>query len=314
MPGKPFDEWKGCISMPKTTPLSLHSTSPRLRTGESRHLVCFWLSPTSMARREHFLRTWSAVMGRNGPFVSMCGRVHYALFRCKTAPSITATFSIISFSHMQITAPSKKHPHPLSLHSASPRLRTGESLHLVCFWLSPTSMARREHHRCATGVRHMECVSGSERSVSVSGRGALLSIDTTKHPHPLLSLHSASPRLRTGESRHPVCFWLSPTSMARREHHLCAPGVRGWVRTVRFCEWKGCIAINRYNKTSPSIIIATFSITPSPHRRITAPSLLLAFAHIHGEAGTPTGGVGSAVVGLNSPVLCAGGVLFPVSN
>jgi hypothetical protein len=35
---------------------------------------------------------------------------------------------------------------------------------------------------------------------------------------------------------------------------------------------------------------------PSPHRRINASSLLLAFAHIQGEAGTPTGGVGSAVV------------------
>jgi hypothetical protein len=42
--------------------------------------------------------------------------------------------------------------------------------------------------------------------------------------------------------------------------------------------------------------------------------LLLAFAHIQGEAGTPTGGFGSAVVGRNSPVLCAGGVIiyFPI--
>jgi hypothetical protein len=35
-------------------------------------------------------------------------------------------------------------------------------------------------------------------------------------------------------------------------------------------------------------------------------------AHIQGEAGTPPGGVGSAVVGRNSPVLCAGGVLFQI--
>jgi hypothetical protein len=34
-----------------------------------------------------------------------------------------------------------------------------------------------------------------------------------------------------------------------------------------------------------------------------APSLLLAFAHIHGEAGTPTGGIYSAVVGRNGPLL-----------
>jgi hypothetical protein len=49
---------------------------------------------------------------------------------------------------------------------------------------------------------------------------------------------------------------------------------------------------------------------PYLHRRINAPSLLLAFAYIQGEAGTPTGGICSAVVGRISPVLCAGGVLF----
>jgi hypothetical protein len=51
-------------------------------------------------------------------------------------------------------------------------------------------------------------------------------------------------------------------------------------------------------------IVASFDTAPSPHRRINSPSLLLAFAHVQGEAGTPTGGVGSAVVGRNSPVLC----------
>jgi hypothetical protein len=35
--------------------------------------------------------------------------------------------------------------------------------------------------------------------------------------------------------------------------------------------------------------------------------LLLAFAHIHGKAGTPTLGIWSAVVGRNGPVLCAEG-------
>jgi hypothetical protein len=59
---------------------------------------------------------------------------------------------------------------------------------------------------------------------------------------------------------------------------------------------------------------ASFDTAPSPHRRINAPSLLLAFAHIQGEAGTPTGGVGSAVVGRNSPVLCAGGVLIYIKK
>jgi hypothetical protein len=44
----------------------------------------------------------------------------------------------------------------------------------------------------------------------------------------------------------------------------------------------------------------SFDTTPSPDGRINAPSLLLAFAHIHGEAGTPTGGIYSAVVGRNN--------------
>ena len=61
-------------------------------------------------------------------------------------------------------------------------------------------------------------------------------------------------------------------------------------------------------------ILATFDTTPSPHGRINAPSLLLAFAHIHGEAGTPTVGICSAVVGRNGPFLCAEGVdLLPTS-
>ena len=50
-------------------------------------------------------------------------------------------------------------------------------------------------------------------------------------------------------------------------------------------------------------ILASFDTTPSPHRRITAPSLVLAFAHIQGEAGTPALGIWSALVGRKGPVL-----------
>ena len=60
------------------------------------------------------------------------------------------------------------------------------------------------------------------------------------------------------------------------------------------------------NDDDPTIyvcILASFDTTLSPHRRINAPSLLLAFAHIHGEAGTPTLAIWSAV-GWNGPVLC----------
>jgi hypothetical protein len=58
--------------------------------------------------------------------------------------------------------PAKQTP-LFSLHSTPPRLRISDSMHLVCFWLSPTSMARLEHQRRASAVH---C--GSERSVSVS--------------------------------------------------------------------------------------------------------------------------------------------------
>jgi hypothetical protein len=51
--------------------------------------------------------------------------------------------------------------------------------------------------------------------------------------------------------------------------------------------------------------LATFDTIPSPHRRFNAPRLLLAFVHIHGEAGTPTEGIWNAVVGRNGPFLCA---------
>jgi hypothetical protein len=90
--------------------------------------------------------------------------------------------------------------------------------------------------------------------------------------------------------------------------------VRCWVGTARFCVQAGCFFPVVYIMTplSPHI----FDTAPSPHRRINAPRLLLAFAHIQGEAGTPTGGDGSAVVGRNSPVrFCVqAGCFFPVYN
>jgi hypothetical protein len=77
----------------------------------------------------------------------------------------------------------------------------------------------------------------------------------------------------------------------------------------RFCVQDECF-FSPCKINDPSFSL--FDTAPSPHRRINAPSLLLAFAHIQGEAGTPMGGVGSAVVGQKSPILCAGGVLFSV--
>jgi hypothetical protein len=42
---------------------------------------------------------------------------------------------------------------PFSHHLTPPRHRTGESMHLVCFWPSPTPRARRERQRGASGMR-----------------------------------------------------------------------------------------------------------------------------------------------------------------
>jgi hypothetical protein len=86
--------------------------------------------------------------------------------------------------------------------------------------------------------------------------------------------------------------------------------MRWRVGTARFCVQERCFFPCEINDS----IFASFDTAPSPHRRINAPSLLLAFAHTQGKAGTPTGGVGSAVAGRNSPVLCAGGMLFSVYN
>ena len=45
-------------------------------------------------------------------------------------------------------------------------------------------------------------------------------------------------------------------------------------------------------------ILAVFDIAPPPHRRITTPSMIAVFAHIHTQAETTTPGTGSAVWGL----------------
>jgi hypothetical protein len=75
-----------------------------------------------------------------------------------------------------------------------------------------------------------------------------------------------------------------------------------WFVVSMLCR-KGAVIYFHAKRPHPSIL-ATFDTTPSPHRRINAPSLLLAFAHIHGEAGTPTLGICSAV--QCSAVQCSG--------
>ena len=122
----------------------------------------------------------------------------------------------------------------------------------------------------------------------------LASFDTTPSPHRRIT----APRL--------VVAFAHIHGEARREHQLWVSGVRWWVgRRVRFCVQKGCLCM----QIDP--ILASFDTTPSPHRRVNAPSLVLAFAHIHGEAGTPALGIWSALAGRKKgPFLCAGRVDF----
>jgi hypothetical protein len=117
---------KGFFFPCKMTPFCLiFLTPPRLHTaGESMHLVSFWPSPTSRARRER-QRTASGTRW-------WVGRARFCVqegcfFPCKMTP--------------------------FSTHLTPPRLRTGESMHLVSFWPWPTSRARREPQRGASGVR-----------------------------------------------------------------------------------------------------------------------------------------------------------------
>jgi hypothetical protein len=104
-------------------------------------------------------------------------------------------------------------------------------------------------------------------------RGGLYPCETTP-----FSPHLTPPRLRTGESMQLVYFWPSPTSMARRESQRRASAVQWWVGTVRFYVQKRA---GLYPcETTPFILATLFDTTPSPHGRINAASLLLAFAHI----------------------------------
>jgi hypothetical protein len=115
-----------CKMTPFCSPHLAH-TAPRLRTGESMHLVCFWPSPTSRARRER-QRVESGVRWRVG----------------------TARFCVQEGCFSRVCKMTPFSPH---LAHTAPRLRTGESMHLVCFWPSPTSRARRERQRVESGVR-----------------------------------------------------------------------------------------------------------------------------------------------------------------
>jgi hypothetical protein len=264
--------------MLQMTPFSPHMTPPRLRTGESMHLVCFWPSTTSMARRERQrgasgVRWW---VGTNSPVLCVCRRGVF--FRVKSNDPSFDSFD------------------------AAPRLRTGESMHLARFWPSTTSRARRERLRGLSGVRwwvgtarfcvcsrrgvfsvynqmtpfstHLtprpvsaqanqctwlasglqphpgrggnanggrrECGGGSEQPgcVCVCRRGVFFRV---KSNDPSFASFDAAFRLRTGESMHLACFWPSTTSRARRERQRGASGVRWWVGTARFCVQEGCL-------------------------------------------------------------------------
>jgi hypothetical protein len=165
------------------------------------HLVCFWPLPTPRARRERQpgasgVRWWVGTARfcvQEGCFVP-----------CKMTPS---------FASFDVSA------------------QANQSMHLVCFWPSPTPRARRERQRGASGTRWWV---GTARFCVQEKCFFPCKIMTPVSPH------LTPPRLRTGESMHLVCFWPSPTSRARRESQRGASGTRWWVGTARFCVQEGC--------------------------------------------------------------------------
>ena len=207
---------------------------------------------------------WNALVGRKSPVLCMCRRVDLFPYD-KKDPIILATLDTTPSPHRRINAPS------LLLAFAHIHGEAGTPYLGIC----SAVVGRNGPFLCAEGVDLFPC-------------------KTTP-----FSLHLTPPRLRTGESMHLVYFWPSPTSMARRERQRWASAVQWWVGTVRFYDvQKGWISM----QNDP--ILATFDTTPSPHGRINAPSLLLAFAHIHGEAGTPSLVICSAVQWWVGTVRC----------
>jgi hypothetical protein len=192
------------------TPVSPHSTPPRLHTGESMHLVSFWPSPTPRARRERQRRA-SGVRWWVGR-ARFCVQQEGCFFPCKIMT-------------------------PVSPHLPPPRFRTGDSMHPVSFWPSPTPRARRERQRRASGVRWWV---GRARFCVQEGCFFPCKIMTPVSPKYL-----TPPRLHTGESMHLVSFWSSPRPRARRERQRRASGVRWWVGRARFCVQEGCFAFFR---------------------------------------------------------------------
>jgi hypothetical protein len=154
--------------------------------------------------------------------------------------------------------------------------------------------------RKVTWITYNRCSGGSERSVSMCRRGIYIHIiyattrphhsryiDTTPSPHGRInapSLHLAFAHIH-GDAGTPTLRICSAV-VGRNGPFLCAEGVDFHIIYAKRPHH------SRYIDT-----------TPSPHGRINAPSLHLAFAHIHGKAGTPTLGICSAVVGRNSPFL-----------
>jgi uncharacterized cupin superfamily protein len=287
------------------------------------------------------LGIWSARLGRNGPVLCAGGGVD---FICKRTPPSPAPFHTAPSPHRRITAPSLcaafAHIHgeagtsALGIWSA----RVGRNGPVLCAgggWISyanapPHSLASfdtapvsAQANHCTSFVRglrphpwrggnisfgHLECQGGSERSGSVCRRRGGFHICKHAPPHSLAPFDTAlSPHRRITAPRLCAAFahiygeagtsalGIWSARVGRNGPVLCAGG-----------------GVDFICKHPP--ILAPFDTALSPHRRITAPSLCAAFAHIHGEAGTSALGIWSARVGRNGPVLCAGGGVDFICN
>ena len=125
--------------------------------------------------------------------------------------------------------------------------------------------------------------------ISIQNDPSLASVDTTPSPHGRIT----APRL--------------VVAFAHMHGEAGTPALGIWSAVVgrkgpgSVCMQKGWISM-QIDPIHPRL--SRHHPNPSPHRRITAPRLVVAFAHMHGEAGTPALGIWSALAGRKGPVLC----------
>jgi hypothetical protein len=138
------------------------------------------------------------------------------------------------------------------------------STKLFFFWPLPTSRARQERRRRASGVRWW-----SERTngpvVCAEGGADFISMQNKENLSILATFDTTPRHLSTGDSTDPLFYFRPlPTSRARQERRRRASGVWWWSERTNgpvVCAEGGADFISMQNKENLSIL-ASFDTTP----------------------------------------------------